>query len=277
MTDIFNYSDYRNYLEDYYKEQKQKDKKFSHRYFAQKAGINSSGFFSDVIAGKRNLTPALILKFSKALKLKRNQEEYFEFLVNFNQSTSLEEKNHYYEKMLSFKNTNIKILEKEQHEFYSTWYFSAIRELLYFYKFKDNFKELARKLNPPIREDQAKKAIQVLEKCDLIRKDKNGYYYQTSAIISSGNDFKSMNVANFQLATIDLAKDAIRGTRKLHKDRSISTVTLTLSKKSYESASEKIAKLRKDLLALAEQDKAVDRVYQMNFQIFPLTRIEDGL
>src|SRR4051794_5482246 len=39
MPDLFAYTDYREFLKDYYEEQKAKDPKFSHRYFTMKVGF----------------------------------------------------------------------------------------------------------------------------------------------------------------------------------------------------------------------------------------------
>ena len=40
---IFDYTDYRRYLSDYYYKCKRVSKAFSYRYFAKKAGVNSVG------------------------------------------------------------------------------------------------------------------------------------------------------------------------------------------------------------------------------------------
>lgn len=270
MPNIFDYSNYRSFLNDYYLEKNKKDKKFSHRFFASKIGLNSTGFFSDVLKGNRNLTLPLILKFSKALKLKKDEQNYFENLVNFNQAKSADEKNNYYEKILSFKNIRADIIGKDQYEFYSKWYYSAIRELLYFYKFKNDYRSLAKKLNPSIRMEQAKKAVKILERTNLIKKDKKGYYKQTSSFITTGKEFQPLNIHNFQTANMELAKQALE--RHPKDKRDISTLTLTLSESSFKNAKQEIEKLRKKLLLIAEQDKKVDRVYQANFQLFPLTK-----
>jgi uncharacterized protein (TIGR02147 family) len=79
-----------------------------------------------------------------------------------------------------------------------------------------------------------------------------------------------MNVANFQVSTIELAKQALD--RHPWTCRDVSTLTLTLSEKTFMLAREKIEGLRKELLLLAEQDQNVNRVYQANFQLFPLTK-----
>jgi uncharacterized protein (TIGR02147 family) len=68
-----------------------------------------------------------------------------------------------------------------------------------------------------------------------------------------------------------LAIDALD--RHPRETRDISTLTATLSAESVEKAKAAVRSLRQYLLGLAEQDEAVDRVYQLNVQLFPMTRI----
>jgi uncharacterized protein (TIGR02147 family) len=267
---LFHYTDFRSFLSDHYAHRKKQDPKFSHRFFAQKAGIRSSGFFSDVLKGRRNLTTALIMKFSEALKLKPNERDYFENLVRFTQARNLSEKSHYYEKMLSFQNIKAEILGRHQYEFYSKWYYSAIRELINFLKFKDDYTGLAKKLDPVVTPSQARKAVRILEKLGLIKKGADGAYQQTSAIITTGKEFRSINVANFQKATMDLAREAIE--RHPRENRDISTLTVTLSEDSVSAVKNEIGGLRKKVLSLARAEQKADRVYQVNFQLFPLSK-----
>lgn len=267
---LFHYTDYRVFLKDYYSHQKIVNHKYSHRFFALKAGIRSSGFFSDVLSGRRNLTTVLIMKFGAALKLKPKDMDYFENLVRFNQAKNLAEKSRFYEKMLAFQNVKAEVLSKHQHEFYSKWYYSAIRELINFIRFKDDFKGLARKLNPSVTPSNAKKAVKILEKLNLIKKGPDGVYRQTSAIITTGKEFRSVNVANFQQATMDLAKEAID--RHPRETRDISTLTVTLSGDGFNTVKNEIDGMRKKILSIARAESKPDRVYQINFQVFPLSK-----
>ena len=75
---IYDYTDYRLYLRDYYEEQKTKNPAFSYRYFAKKAGFNSSGLYKDIVDGRTGITRSLILRFATAMKLMPKQQEYFE-------------------------------------------------------------------------------------------------------------------------------------------------------------------------------------------------------
>ena len=64
---IFDYTDYRNFLGDFYKDQKSNNPHFSYRYFAGKAKISSIGLYKDVVAGKQSLSRRVIAKFSEAM------------------------------------------------------------------------------------------------------------------------------------------------------------------------------------------------------------------
>ncbi len=73
---IFDYTDYRVFLSDYYNFQKKQSKAFSYRYFAQKVNLKSSGYYKELVDGKRNLSRTLMVKFFKALKLNKKESEY---------------------------------------------------------------------------------------------------------------------------------------------------------------------------------------------------------
>ena len=80
-----------------------------------------------------------------------------------------------------------------------------------------------------------------------------------------------MAINNFQLATLDLAKESID--RFTKEERDISTLTLSFSKEIYETIHERLKGFRREILELVKNDPGrVDKVYQVNFQIFPLSR-----
>ena len=58
------------------------------------------------------------------------------------------------------------------------------------------------------------------------------------------------------------------------EERGFSTLTLPLTGDKIRKAKLAIKNLRMYLLALAENGTKADRVYQFNFQLFPVTRIE---
>jgi uncharacterized protein (TIGR02147 family) len=270
-VDIFEYIDYRKLLKDLYEERKAVNPSFSYRYIAQKAGFASAGFFTNILQGKRNIGADNILKFATVFKLKRHETEYFELLVQFDQAKNHEQKKYYFEKILSSKRSKIKLTEAWQYEFYSQWFYTAVREVIDIYKFDGkDYSELAKKVSPAITLLQAKKAIELLEKLGMIKMGSDGYYKQCDDLITTGYNAPTVAVTNFLVSTIDLAREAID--RYPRDMRSISTLTFSCSAEGFKSIEERLNTFRREILEIVRDDKNRDRVYHVNFHVFPMSR-----
>ncbi len=273
---VYDYTDYRAYLADYYKFKKKQSKAFSYRYFAQRANIKSSGFYKELVDGKRSLSRSLILKFSDVIKHSKKEAEYFENMVYFNEAKTVEEKRLYFKKMMASYDSKAYKLLSDQYEYFSKWYYVAIRELLSYVPFKNDYKMLAGSLNPSIRPDQAKKAIQILEKLNLIQKDTKGYYRRCEQVVSTGypktdKRINLLNIINFQKSMMEMAHETYD--RIPFKQIDMSTLTLSISEETYLAMKEDIAGFRSKLLGMAEKDAEPNRIYQLNYQFFPLSKL----
>lgn len=273
---VFDYTDYRKYLSEYYQTQKVCNKAFSYRYFARKAGISSSGFYKELVDGKRSLSRTLIMKFSLVLNHSKKEADYFENMVYFNEAMTVEERVLYFKKMMAFYESKAYRLLGEQYEYFSRWYYVVIRELLSYVRFKDDYKSLARMVNPPIREDQARKSVLLLEKLKLIEKDADGFFVRAAPVITTGypeDDPKIdlLNIVNFQKAMLAMAGEAYD--RHPLKKMDMSTLTLSISEETYHAMKEEIANLRKKMLNMAEKDERPDRVYQLCYHFYPMTKV----
>jgi uncharacterized protein (TIGR02147 family) len=273
MIDLYAYTDYRKYLRDYYEAKRASQKEFTHRHIAQAIGFKSTGTFAQILQGKTNISPQTLARFAEFLGLKKNEGLYFELLVLFNQSKGHSEKKRYFEKIISFPKSNLKHVDATQYAFYEKWYYSVIREVLAFHPFVDDYRELARLLEPPIATAEAQKAIKLLEELKLIRKNENGVYEKSDPVITSGYDTRSLAVNQFIIETLDLAKGALDNLPR--EERSLSALTLSLPEDGYAMVEEKIKVFRRELLELARSCTDPKRVIQVNFQIFPVTRKPD--
>jgi uncharacterized protein (TIGR02147 family) len=276
---VFNYTDYRKYLLDYYNEQKKTRRAFSYRFFAAKAGINSVGLYKDVIDGRQSLGRGLILKFSKAMNHGKKETEYFENMVYFNESKTVEERKLFFERMLACYHSKARLVDAGKYEYYSRWYYSAIRALLSYTRFGDDYQAIALALDPPIRPEQAKKGIEVLEKLEMIRKGADGVYELVDAVITSGvqksePNVAALNIVNFQKEVIRLAEDCFDRHRSERLD--MSTLTLSISRETFQEVKAELAAFRQKISGMAERDKNPDSVYQFNMHLYPLTKSNAG-
>lgn len=269
LIDIFDYLDPSQFLKDLYEQNKALNPKFTMEKICQEADIKSTGNLASQIQGRVKIAEKAVAKLAKGFGLKKYEKEYFSALVKYHQAKSQEIKATAFKKILQLRKNQTRTLDLSNYEYFSKWYFIAIRELLNFYEFKDNYKELAKKLIPDITPFQAERAIRVLERNGLIAKNPEGIYKQTDVLITSG-EWKSLAIANFQQKTLELAKDSFDNVPK--EQRSISTVTVSISEETIAKIKEEMKKCRQNILELAKNDPHPDRVLQINLSAFPLTR-----
>lgn len=270
--DLFRYLDYRDYLRDAYKELKKTTRHFSFRYFAKAAGFKSPNYLKLIMDGERNLSQNGIIKFCNGLKLNKGEREFFENLVHLNQSKTDEEKNLYYRRLTSSKKyIDARGLEKEQYDYYSKWYYVAVRELVGMPDFKDDPKWIAAKLENNITAKEAEKAIELLIKIKLLKRDEDGTLKQVDSSITTGPEVKSLAVANFHREMLKKAADSIEKIPPQYRD--ISSLTIPVSKDTLEEVKTKVQQFRKELHAFLAEQKDFDAVYQFNFQLFNLSEV----
>jgi uncharacterized protein (TIGR02147 family) len=278
MANIFEFTNYREYLNRCYAERKQRNPKYSYQSFSDQMGFNNRGFLFNVIKGKRNLSfPHHCFKLSKALKHGRAESDYFELIVAFAQAKIEEERTHFWEKIQlrgRGKCAPPLEIEKEQYEYLSKWYHSAVRSLVDMYPISDNYEFLCRKIFPPITVGQAKKTIALLARLKIIRKGDNGVYRCTGKSIKASSEISQRAVNRFHVECTELAKQSvIFSTCKQHL---VSSLTLGISEKSYKDIFDLTMQFKQAVLDIANKDEAADRVYQYQLVLFPLTTERDG-
>ncbi|MGB7567596.1 MAG: TIGR02147 family protein [Chitinivibrionales bacterium] len=269
MVSIYNYTDYRKFLRDRFAEIKAANRSFTYRYLASKAGFKSPGFFTQVLQEKVRLSERLIPNLSSVFELKPSESHYFELMVHYNQAQSHELKKQYFEKMVNTRKSQVIRVDSDMYEFYDKWYYSAIRAVLHYSPFDGDYKKLAKTIVPPISPAEAKKAVLVLDRLGFVKKNEAGSFELTTKHISTGVDTDAVVINNFLINTLDIAKNAFYQFPK--EKRSFSALTASISGQGYEKIRNRINEFRAELVDIIGKDSGIDRVYQMNFQLFPLT------
>ena len=274
MKTIYKYTNYRKYLKDFYEEKKSLEG-YTYRDFAKQAGMNSSSWLMHLIKGSKNLSNETAVKVAKVLGLHKTEIEYFEMLVCFTQAKTNEIKDHYYQKMIALKKRlNIVKISEEHYEYYTKWYHPVIRSLVTKIDFKDDYVMLAKKVLPVITPAEAKKSVILLEKLGFIKKDPSGKWLQKNLVISTGDEVSSLNVVNYHKQVCKLAEDAFD--RSSREWRDISALTLGINKEDFLKIKSEIQAFRKKIMSIAQDSKDADRVYQLNFQFFPTSKLEEN-
>lgn len=271
---IYIYLEYRKYLKDYYIFQKKHAKSFTYRSFSQLAGFNAPNFLQLLIQGKRNLKKSSISKVAKALDHSSEEAAYFELLVNFDQAKTVAKKTEYFTALSEARKPyQITTINELQFEHLRTWYHKAIRELLGFYAFDEKetyaYRKLATLLSPPITESEARNSVKLLLKLGLLKRSDDGRIVQSDRFISTGDEVKNLAVRTFHQTMIERAGEAVD--RILPENRDISSLTVTVSDTGFSMLKNEIQLFRKRVMEVVKSDHDPQHVYQVNFQLFPLT------
>ena len=270
---VFEYLDYREFLRDYYNQKKEASPAFSLRVFSDKIGFRAKDFISRVMNGDKNLSSQSIPKVASGLRLGKHETEFFIGLVKFNQAETTEERNAAFEEMQAALKV-VRFAEKQhilghaQYMVYSHWRHLTIRSLIGMFGFDGDYEALARQVHPKITAEEAKKSVKLLEDCQLIKKDENGKYILTESAITTGDRTSKLALRGFHQHCLKLAADSID--RDPPGTRHISGLTLGISQEGYDRIVERINAFRKEIALIAEEDEGSDKVFQLQFALFPV-------
>lgn len=270
---IFEYLDYREFLKDYYNAKKVANPAFSLRVFSDKIGFKAKDFISRVMNGDKNLSSQSIPKVASGLRLGKHETEFFIALVKFNQAETTEERNEAFGEMQAVLRV-VRFAEKQhllghaQYMVYSHWRHLTIRSLIGMYGFDGDYETLARRVHPRITAEEAKASVKLLEDCMLIKKGKNGKYVLTENAVTTGDRTSRLALRGFHQDCLKLAADSID--RDPPGTRHISGLTLGISQEGYERIVERINAFRKEIALIAEEDENSDKVFQLQFALFPV-------
>ena len=145
----------------------------------------------------------------------------------------------------------------------------AVRELFAIHDFRGDYAALGKLLTPALTEAEARGAVELLVRLKLVRKNAQGGYEPTDRVLLSGPKASPETVRPVLLGNLELARRALDAFPAAA--RPFSGATLSVSEQSLRRIHERFLAFRREAFELAMQDEEVDRLYQMNFQLFPLS------
>lgn len=269
---IYTYLDYRQYLDDIFAARKTETPSFSYRAFARMAESSTPNFLQLVRDRKLNITPATVAALARSLKLSKHEEQYFEALVGFDHAKTHDEKDKHFRRILSERRyREIKQLDEWQFDYFSHWYTPVVRELASSELYPGDPAWIAERIVPEITVAKVKKALKVLESLGLlVHNRESGRWEQADPVVSTPAEVLSVAVVNYHRSMIRLGRDSLE--RFGPRERDIRAVTLGLSEEGYREVKKRMVAFWRELMAYAEKQTKTDRVWQMNMQLFPVSR-----
>lgn len=269
MKSIVEYTDYRTYILDYYKERKLLYG-FTWRAFAEAASFKNPVYLKQICDGKYNLSAEAVERVATAMGLVCNDRIYFRSLVKFCQGKTERERLAAFECMRNLARSQRGLsLTNEAMIYFSSWKCSVVRELAAIMP-RANAAEMSKVCIPKISVAEIQKTLTILENMNLLVR-RNGAYRQTSKVVSMVDGF----VGKFSAKRIqrEMAEFGVWALENLPPEKRMLTgLTMGVSSKTYERVVYELLEFRKKIVSIVADDSPAEKVCRLNLQLFPLTR-----
>ena len=268
MKPIIEYSDFRQFLLDYYEERK-RISAFSWREFSKIAGFTSSSYMKVVCDGKSKLSKIGVERVAAAMGLTGFELDYFRAMVKFGQATNEETKKAAYRDMLAIAKVHkVRVLEGDLFAYYDTWRNPMMRELAPLMPGATPG-EMAKMCYAETSAQEVRESLDFLTKTGLLKKGKDGSFAQSETSVSGTPDATRLALRGMHRQMAQLAAPALELPTS---ERNFSGVTMGVSKDTYDRIVGLIDEFRSKVIAIAAEDKNIEQVYRLNLQLFPLTK-----
>ena len=270
MKDVLEYTNYHQYIADYYAEKKAKSA-FSWQTLTRAAGFSSPVFLKYVSEGRSNLSEETAYRVASAMGLAEYEQEYFAEMVRFDQAKTDDEKKASFNRMLAIADVHkVRIVEGDSFRYFESWKNPVLRELAPAMPGAKPL-ALARACRPKVTAAEVSESLNFLLKANMLQKDKDGNYLQTETGVSTGPmDVTPIAVRGMHRQMGEFALAAIEGVPQ--NERHFSGLTLGITQDVYDEIVQEIAAFRKRIISIATRSEAVDEVYRLNVQFFPMTK-----
>lgn len=268
------YLSHREYLKDIYELCKKLYPSFSHKDFAEFLGFSrSNNTVRLVISGHRILTIKSSKILCQGLGLKHNHRRYFLMMVEYASERIPIAREEIFSKLIQLrKEIRPNIVDEQQLDYFEQWYHPVLREVLQIEAVDKTPEGIQAALAFPLRLDEIKKGIELLEKLGLIRFDNaSSKYTVDQKQIWTEDCYDSLALTRYHQKMIEIAKESL--TRIKGQDRLIEAVTISVSEKAVSKLKEKIDAFLTEAMELENEQEDQKEVYQVNLQLFPFTKV----
>lgn len=273
-VDVFAFRDYRAFLRAYAERRAAERAGFSVGEFSRSVGLSSVNYFTLVVEGRRNLSSSLAERFAEACGLRDDSLAFFCALVRFNQAKSADERAGHYAELQGFRRfRSAHTLDAAQSAYHSEWYVPAVFELSARSDFRDDARWVAKQLLPAIQAKQAEHALKVLLELGLLVRGEDGRLRQAETVVETPEGPLGHHVVEFHRTMMARAAEAIDSVPR--EEREIASLTLCISEARMAELKRELEVFRRELVVRYQADPTPERVVQLNFQMFPLSRKKD--
>jgi uncharacterized protein (TIGR02147 family) len=260
---------YRDILKQNFQDRSLVNPSYSMRSFARDLAIAPSSL-SEVLNGKKGISPKRSIEFAKNLKLPEWQVQYFCDLVAMEHAKSPVIRSEAEMRLKGRAQENqVRIINQTAMRALTSWIDLAILELTYLKNFKPSSDWIAKSLG--IEKDQAVNSIVRLKAAKLLEKDPTtGKWVDASPLFSSTDGIPSDSIRKFHQTVLQLAQKKLENPDI--KSRTVKSVVFSVSDENALKAKRILDEAISKIVALADESpQERENVMCFSSQLFSLT------
>jgi uncharacterized protein (TIGR02147 family) len=267
----YSYFDYREYLNHVFNALKIKDSKQSLRFIQKELNLPGTAFLSRILDGSRPLSLEYVAVLSRKMGHNSDEALYFKLMVRFGNEKNIDEREEILRLMIKCRSQCAEH-EVQDHKlaFFSKWYYPVIRDLVPLLNGDEDYQAIGRMVVPPLKAVQVKSAIKYLLTSGFIQRNEKGNYIVVDPIISTPPRVRSTILRGYHLKNLELNQQAYQLFNS--DERSLSSVTCSVSPTSFEKIRIEIEQFRERILAIAREDVEPSIVCHLGLQLMPRAR-----
>lgn len=267
---VYSYHDYRTFLKDWISSLQETQSDLSMRKIAEKSEL-AVGYLPMVLSGKRNLTVKALESLKKHLKLKTDELAYLKYMMELNDSDSREDKLELVKKMQKFhKYGEENAKELEAYKYLTKWHYVALREMILLEDFKNDVDWIQDRLSFAVTPKDINEGLNFLLEHNFIEKTAKGKFKVKDKIIDCFDGIYRLSLGEFYKQVYALAVESIEKVPR--NERLLLGHTFAVSNEAFEKISEVLNEALAKIRDIEKNDSQRDRVYQVSFAAFPLTK-----
>lgn len=260
--------DYRDYLRAFFNELKKNDLDFSLRTLQESLTFSGSAFFSRILDGSRPFSLEKARQFADYYTFPEKEKEYLLSMVRFGNEKNVDKRDVLLKALVSLRSNHKEYaLQDASLKFFSKWYIPVLRDLMPLILTETDYNQIGRMFVPPLKETQVKSALAYLIENKFLFKSDDGLFEVREPIVSTPPRVRSTILRQYHLKNLEINASAYDLCSV--DERSLSSITCSLSPESFEKVREEIRLLRERVLAIAQEDKNPSMVCHLGVQWLP--------
>jgi uncharacterized protein (TIGR02147 family) len=279
--DVRNFADLASWVMALHKAMKSKVKPWSFLDLSEACGLGHTNWLAQVVTHRRRLTESSALKLAQALHLNAGQTEVVRNLARHALARDPMRRQKVWSHLeASQSKRNNSLEEDKRFQFLDEWHHVVVLETITLFPEGATAEEVADTIRYSLNVEAVERSLGILSELGFVRK-RNGFDEGIQAKVPDrwekclddldlGSSIPGNGVLRYHHRMIDLGKDAL--THLPEQEREISAITLSCPKEELPKLKRVLEEFQRYLLWLAAQNKSADTVFQLNMQLFPLTK-----